>query len=84
MYAKNNIVLKIWFFEKLNKKEKNSSVWFWFMRLTHTISILKNSELELVAIVEKLLKNTRKNLTEQAGNFSTGTLGEDLFSKIKN
>lgn len=64
--------------------KKNSSSWFCFMRLTHTISILKIPELELVAIVDTHPENTRKNLNEQVGNFSTGTLSEDLFSKIKN
>lgn len=63
--------------------KKIAVVGFGFMGLTHTINILKNPELELVAIVDKNPENIRKNLTEQVGNFSTGTLSEDVVSKIK-
>ncbi|TNF44996.1 MAG: Gfo/Idh/MocA family oxidoreductase [Bacteroidetes bacterium] len=63
--------------------KKTAVVGFGFMGLTHTINILKNPELELVAIVDKYPENIRKNLTEQVGNFSTGTLNEEVVSKIK-
>lgn len=63
--------------------KKIAVVGFGFMGLTHTINILKNPELEMVAIVDKNPENIRKNLTEQVGNFSTGTLNEEVVSKIK-
>jgi len=62
---------------------KIAVVGFCFMGLTHTINILKNTELELVAIVDKNPENIRKNLNEQVGNFSTGKLSEKVVSKIK-
>ncbi|HSO88055.1 MAG TPA: Gfo/Idh/MocA family oxidoreductase [Draconibacterium sp.] len=63
--------------------KKIAVVGFGFMGLTHTINILKNSELELVGIVDKHPENIRKNLSDQVGNFSTGTLSGDALSKIK-
>ena len=63
--------------------KKIAVIGFGFMGLTHTINILKNPDLELVAIVDKNPENIRKNLNEQVGNFSTGTLSEDVVSKIK-
>lgn len=58
-------------------------VGFGFMGLTHTINILKNPELELAAIVDKNPDNIRKNLNKGIGNFPTGTLSQELVSKIK-
>jgi predicted dehydrogenase len=55
---------------------------FGFMGVTHTINILKNPDLELVAIVDKFPDNIRKNLNEQLGNFSTGTIDEEVISKL--
>ncbi len=55
---------------------------FGFMGVTHTINILKNPDLELVAIVDKFPDNIRKNLNEQLGNFSTGTIDEEVISRL--
>ena len=55
---------------------------FGFMGITHTINILKNPDLELVAIVDKFPDNIRKNLNEQLGNFSTGTIDEEVISRL--
>jgi predicted dehydrogenase len=45
--------------------KKIAVVGFGFMGSTHTINILKNPELELVAFVDKNPGNIMKNLTEQ-------------------
>jgi predicted dehydrogenase len=45
--------------------KKIAVVGFGLMGSTHTINILKNPELELVAIVDKNPGNIMKNLTEQ-------------------
>ena len=55
---------------------------FGFMGVTHTINILKHPDLELVAIVDKFPENIRKNLSAQIGNFSTGSVGEDVISQV--
>ena len=52
------------------------------MGVTHAINILKNPDMELVAIVDKYPDNIRKNLNEQIGNFSTGTIDMDVISKL--
>jgi len=57
-------------------------VGFGFMGVTHTINILKNPGMELVAIVDKFPENIRKNLNEQLGNFSTGTIDEEIISRL--
>lgn len=63
--------------------KKVALVGFGFMGLTHTINILKNKRLQLVAIVDKNIENIEKNLREQIGNFSTGSISKDSLSGIK-
>jgi predicted dehydrogenase len=58
-------------------------VGFGFMGLSHTINILKNKKLKLVAIVDKNTGNIEKNLKEQSGNFSTGSIDKELLAGIK-
>ncbi|MBK6284144.1 MAG: Gfo/Idh/MocA family oxidoreductase [Draconibacterium sp.] len=58
-------------------------VGFGFMGITHTMNILKNPGLELVAIVDKNPENIRKNINEQVGNFSTGGISEKEIANIK-
>jgi predicted dehydrogenase len=53
------------------------------MGITHTMNILKNPSLELVAIVDKNPENVEKNINEQVGNFSTGGISEEEISNIK-
>jgi predicted dehydrogenase len=53
------------------------------MGVTHTMNILKNNELELVAIVDNNPENIEKNLNEQVGNLSTGTFNKNEISGIK-
>ena len=64
------------------KKLKVAVIGFGFMGVTHTKNILENSDLELVAIVDKNPENISKNLTEQAGNLSTGTFSHDKISDV--
>jgi predicted dehydrogenase len=61
---------------------KIAVVGFGFMGVTHAINILKNPDMELVAIVDKFPENIRKNLNEQIGNFSTGTVDAEIVSKL--
>lgn len=56
---------------------------FGFMGMTHAESILKNSELELVAIVDKNPKAVEEKLFSATGNFSTGGISQDKLQKIK-
>ncbi len=58
-------------------------VGFGFMGITHTMNILKNPGLELVAIVDKNPENIRKNINEQIGNFSTGGISQKDIVNIK-
>jgi predicted dehydrogenase len=57
-------------------------VGFGFMGVTHTVNILKNSEFELVAIVDKFPDNVMKNLNTQLGNFSTGSVDDGFLKKV--
>ena len=63
--------------------KKVALVGFGFMGLTHTINILKNSRLQLVAIVDKNIENIEKSLSNQAGNFSTGSISKESLSGIR-
>ncbi|MFA5819184.1 MAG: hypothetical protein WC854_07885, partial [Bacteroidales bacterium] len=63
--------------------KKVALVGFGFMGLTHTINILKNKHLQLVAIVDKNIENIEKNLRDQVGNFSTGSISKESLSGIK-
>ena len=65
------------------EKIKIAVIGFGFMGITHTMNILKNPALELVAIVDKNPENIRKNINEQVGNFSTGGISEKEISNIK-
>lgn len=56
---------------------------FGFMGMTHTESILRNSELDLVAIVDKNPKAVEEKLLSTTGNFATGTIPQDKLTKIK-
>lgn len=62
---------------------KIAVVGFGFMGLTHAVNILKNPDLELVAIVDKYPENIRKNLSEQTGNFSTGKFDTEVISNLR-
>ena len=55
---------------------------FGFMGITHTINILKNKNLQLVAIVDKNPDNIRKNLAEKTGNFSTRAISMEMLSSV--
>jgi predicted dehydrogenase len=63
--------------------KKVALVGFGFMGLTHTINILKNKRLELVAIVDKNILNIEKNLCDPSGNISTGNISKELLSGIR-
>lgn len=65
------------------EKIKIAVVGFGFMGITHTMNILRNPGLELVAIVDKNPENIRKNINEKVGNFSTGGISEKEISNIK-
>jgi predicted dehydrogenase len=65
------------------EKIRIAVVGFGFMGITHTMNILKNPELELVAIIDKNPENIRKNINEQVGNFSTGGISEKEISNIQ-
>jgi predicted dehydrogenase len=58
-------------------------VGFGFMGLSHTINILKNPNLQLVAIVDKNPENIENNLSKQAGNFNIGNLTKESITNIK-
>lgn len=64
------------------EKLKVAVVGFGFMGMTHTMNILKNPGLELVAIVDKNPDNIGKNLDEQVGNLSTGTFNKNEISNV--
>jgi predicted dehydrogenase len=64
------------------EKLKIAVVGFGFMGVTHTLNILKNPALELVAIVDKNPDNISKNLDKQVGNLSTGTFNKNEISKV--
>ena len=65
------------------EKMKIAVVGFGFMGITHTMNILKNPNLELVAIVDKNPESVKKNISEQVGNFSTGGISEKDISNIR-
>jgi len=65
------------------EKIRIAVVGFGFMGITHTMNILKNPSLELVAIVDKNSENIKKNISEQVGNFSTGGISEKEITNIK-
>lgn len=62
--------------------KKVAVVGFGFMGMTHTLNILKNADLELVAIVDKNTEAIEKNLFAKAGNFSTGDIDPAFLKNI--
>ncbi len=56
---------------------------FGFMGMTHAESILKNNELDLVAIIDKNPKAVEEKLLSSTGNFSVGEIKQDRLEKIK-
>jgi predicted dehydrogenase len=56
---------------------------FGFMGMTHTENILKNSDLELVAIVDKNPTAVEEKLQSQTGNFATDGINPDQVAKIR-
>ena len=56
---------------------------FGFMGMTHAENILKNNELELVAIVDKNPNAVEEKLNSSTGNFATGKINQDKLSHIK-
>lgn len=63
--------------------KKVAVVGFGFMGMTHTLNILKNSDLQLVALVDKDPDLIEKNLFSPAGNFSTGNIDPSVLKDIK-
>ena len=63
-------------------KKRIAVVGFGFMGMTHTLNILNNKDLTLVALVDKNPENIRRNLGEPSGNFSTGSFSEEALSSI--
>ena len=55
---------------------------FGFMGKTHTGNLLKNPNVQLVAIVDKNTENIQKNLKEESGNFSTDSFSYEELSKV--
>lgn len=58
-------------------------VGFGFMGMTHTLNILKNADLQIVAIVDKNPETIEKNLLARGGNISTGNIDPALLKNIK-
>jgi predicted dehydrogenase len=56
---------------------------FGFMGMTHAENILKNSDLELVAIVDKNPKAVEEKLMSASGNFAVGEIKQEKLEKIK-
>jgi len=63
--------------------KKVAVVGFGFMGITHTLNILNNPDLQLVAIVDNSLETIEKNLTAQSGNLSTGNIDPEAIKNIK-
>ncbi|RIH65543.1 gfo/Idh/MocA family oxidoreductase [Mariniphaga sediminis] len=63
--------------------KKVAVVGFGFMGMTHTMNIIKNPELDLVAIVDIETDEIEKKLTSKSGNFSTGSIESDTLKKIR-
>jgi len=71
--GKNKIFMKV---------KKVAVVGFGFMGMTHTANILKQSGLQLVAIVSKRPENIDSKITESTGNFSTGEIDAKALAAI--
>ena len=62
--------------------KKVAVVGFGFMGMTHTLNILKNEDLQLMAIVDKSTETIEKNLFASGGNFSTGEIDPAVLRNI--
>jgi len=62
--------------------KKVAVVGFGFMGMTHTLNILKNKDLKLVAIIDTDLALIEKNLDAKSGNFPTGNIETDDLANI--
>ncbi len=62
--------------------KKVAVIGFGFMGMTHTLNILKNPDLQLVAIVDKNPELIEKNLFNPGGNFSTGEIDPKILKNI--
>lgn len=56
---------------------------FGFMGMTHTLNILKNVNLELVAIIDKYPDTIAKSLSSPGGNFTTGHIDPEILKNIR-
>jgi len=61
---------------------KLAVVGFGFMGMTHSLNILKNKDLKLVAIVDVNPDLIEKNLNSKTGNFSTGNIDRKDLDNI--
>lgn len=62
--------------------KKVAVVGFGFMGMTHSINILKNDKLKLVAIVDKNLDGIEEKLSSGSGNFATGEIDPEVLASI--
>jgi predicted dehydrogenase len=62
---------------------KIAVVGFGFMGITHTLNIVNDPSLELIAIVDKYPDMIREKLTLNSGNFSTGKVSEEMLEKVQ-
>jgi len=56
---------------------------FGFMGMTHAGNILRNDNLELVAIIDKNPKAVEENLLSGTGNFAIGGINQEQLDRIK-
>lgn len=57
-------------------------VGFGFMGMTHSLNILKNQDLDLVAIVDKDIESIERKLEQPEGNFATGDIDQQKIQKV--
>ncbi len=62
--------------------KKVAVVGFGFMGMTHTLNIIKNEDLQLMAIVDRSIETIEKNLVASGGNFSTGKIDPAVLKNI--
>ena len=67
---------------KRNKMKKVAVIGFGFMGKTHVLNILKNKNLELVAIVDKDIEPIERGFHSETGNFSIGDIHSEELKKI--
>ena len=63
-------------------KKRVAVAGFGFMGMTHTVNILKNEDLQLVAIVDKNPETIQKSLLSGVGNFCTGHIDAAVLKNI--